>query len=106
MPSHSPGTLLARALCLRCPRCGLGKLFVKWLRMFPDCANCGLRYERAPGYFLGSAYINYGVTAILLTIGYVVLHFRLAIDNRTLLLPLLIFCVIFPLVFFRHARSL
>ena len=100
------GTAVGRAVKLRCPRCGRGKLFRGLLRMNEQCENCGFRYERGPGYFLGSAYINYAVTAVLLTLGYVVLHFGLRMSNRALLAPLVVFCVLFPLVFFRYARSL
>lgn len=74
--------------------------------MHADCPSCKLRYERAPGYFLGSAYINYGVTAVLLTAAYATLHFAAGYSNRVLALPLGAFCVLFPLLFFRYARSL
>jgi hypothetical protein len=29
------------------------------------CPACGRRFNRAPGYLLGSIYFNYGVTALL-----------------------------------------
>jgi len=65
-----------------------------------------LKYERAPGYFLGSAYINYGATAVLVTLLYVSLHFFARLSNAVLAVPLGLFCVAFPLAFFRIARSL
>jgi uncharacterized protein (DUF983 family) len=99
-------TLLARGLKLRCPRCGEGKLFIGWFTMPEHCSHCGLTYERAPGYFLGSAYINYGITALLLTVMYVTLHFGVGWTNRQLAWPLATFCVLFPLVTFRYARAL
>ena len=105
MPHPSYGTLLSRALQLRCPRCGGGKLFKGWFRMHERCPECGLKYERAPGYFLGSTYVNYGATAILLTIAYMGLHFGAGFSNRELALPLAAFCVVFPLFLFRYARS-
>ena len=74
--------------------------------MHEKCPNCNLLYERAPGYFLGSTYINYALTAILLTSTYVGLHFFAEIDNKYLIWPLVIFCIAFPLFFFRYARSL
>lgn len=73
--------------------------------MHLHCANCGLRFERAPGYFLGSAYINYGATALLVTAGYVVLRFGIRLEREQVIAPLLLFCVLVPLLFFRHARS-
>lgn len=97
---------LRRALRLRCPYCGIGPLFRDLFRMHGRCGHCGTRLEREPGYFLGSAYINYGVTAGTTTISYVVLHFAFGWDNRRLVPLLVIFCVAFPLLFFRFARSL
>lgn len=99
------GTLMSRAIRLRCPRCGVGKLFRGWFRMHPRCTACGLRFERAPGYFLGSAYINYGATALLVTIAYLTLRFGVGLERSQILAPLLGFCVVFPLFFFRYARS-
>ena len=90
---------------MRCPRCGGGRLFSSFFKMYPVCPNCGLKYERAPGYFLGSAYINYGLTTVLITVAYVTLRFGLNIDRNTAVIPLAAFCVLFPLFFFRFARS-
>lgn len=101
----SAAAAFTRALRLRCPRCGGGKLFSGWLKMYSRCPNCTLRYERGPGYFLGSTYVNYGVTAFLLTVMYVTCRFGFGIDNPMLIVFLLAFCVLFPLFFFRYARS-
>ena len=43
--------------------------------MNADCDHCHLHYEREPGYFLGSIYINYGLTALLVTLFYFALFF-------------------------------
>ena len=56
-----PGTWAAfrRALLLRCPACGGGPVFLRWLRMAPACATCGLQFGRGePGYWLGAYFIN------------------------------------------------
>lgn len=98
-------TALMRAVRLRCPRCGGGRLFAGWLKMYPHCPNCTFRYERGPGYFLGSTYVNYGVTAALLTGIYVTIRFGFGVNSRMLIVFLLAFCVAFPLFFFRYARS-
>src|SRR5919108_5243249 len=55
---------LARGLTRRCPRCGQGKLFRRWLQLTPTCPRCGLVFEREEGAFLGSLAINYSVTAV------------------------------------------
>jgi len=101
----SLGTSLARALRLRCPLCGEGKLFRRWFSMYKNCNHCHLKYERAPGYFLGSTYINYAVTAVSITILYVSLHFGADFSNRQLTPWLGAYCILFPLVFFRFARA-
>lgn len=98
--------LLGRALRLRCPRCGQGRLFTGWFHMPPRCEDCGLLLEREPGYYLGAIYFNYGVTAILVTAGYFIGFFATSIPNQALLAWLLAFCLLFPLWFFRYARSL
>src|SRR5438876_9733709 len=59
---------LGRAVRLRCPRCGETPLFRGWFSMAEACALCGLRFERAQGYFVGAIYVNYAMTAVL-TIG-------------------------------------
>jgi uncharacterized protein (DUF983 family) len=99
-------TVVSRAWRLRCPRCGQGKPFKNWFRMHPECETCHLKYEREPGYFLGSIYANYGLTAILVTIFYFALFFSGGVDPRVALWIVAGFALVFPLWFFRYARSL
>jgi uncharacterized protein (DUF983 family) len=80
-------------------------MFSGLIRMRPECKHCGLHYEREPGYFLGSIYVNYGLTAITTTILYVALRFGVEYDNRLIVWPLAAFCVAFPVFFFRYARA-
>jgi uncharacterized protein (DUF983 family) len=105
-PRPEVGTLIARALRLRCPRCGEGRLFLNWFTMPERCSGCRLKFERAPGYFLGSSYINYGLTAVMLLVAYIVLHYFVGLTNRQLAAPLTAFCMAFPLFAFRYARAL
>ena len=51
-PKPPAETLIGRALKLRCPRCGQGKLFNGWFTMPERCSHCGFKFERDPGYFL------------------------------------------------------
>lgn len=95
-----------RGLLLKCPACGRGKLFKGLFKMDIACQICRFKLERPAGYFLGSTYINYGVTAFLTTSSYVLLHFGRNVPREKLLPWMLAFCLIFPLVFFRFARSL
>ena len=97
--------LIGRALRLRCPRCGVGRLFLGWFTMPARCEHCPLKYERAPGYFLGAAYINYGIIALGSTLAFTSLRFGFNVPTETLRYPLLAFCVLLPLYTFRYARA-
>ena len=98
--------LFWRAIRLRCPKCGEGKLFRNWLQMHRTCSHCQFQFERESGFFLGSIYFNYGLTALIVAIVYPIALFNNWVSNETLLIGCLIFCVLFPLWFFRYARSL
>jgi hypothetical protein len=74
--------------------------------MFHHCVYCGLVYERESGYFLGSIYFNYGLTALAVTIGYPLLVFGFELPSNVIFWSALVFCVLFPMWFFRYARSL
>jgi hypothetical protein len=74
--------------------------------MHTSCAACGLKYEREPGYFLGSIYVNYGLTALLVTVGYMGLVFSGLAAPQTALWIVTGLALVFPLWFFRYARSL
>jgi uncharacterized protein (DUF983 family) len=94
-----------RALRLRCPVCGQGRLFRGWFRMHEKCDHCGFQFERSPGYWLGSIFVNYGLTALLVTAAYIILFFTEALPETAILWLLVAFSVVFPLLFFRWARS-
>ncbi len=50
---------MGRALRLRCPNCGQGRLFSSWLRMVGRCGVCGLLYERGEhDAFIGAYMLN------------------------------------------------
>jgi uncharacterized membrane protein len=36
-------------------------IFSGFPRMHENCPNCGLKFEREQGYFLGAMYISYGL---------------------------------------------
>jgi hypothetical protein len=80
-------------------------MFRGWFAMNRRCDHCGLYFEREPGYFLGAIYFNYGVTVGLVTAAYLIPMFVLGRSINELLIPLVAFCVVFPLIFYRHARS-
>jgi uncharacterized protein (DUF983 family) len=95
-----------RALRLLCPLCGHGKLFSGLTRMNERCSHCDFKFEREPGYFLGSTYINYGWTSASLTIAYILFHVVLQYPNSYVVPPLVAWFVLFPMFFHRYARAM
>ncbi|MFK7818910.1 MAG: DUF983 domain-containing protein [Planctomycetaceae bacterium] len=100
------GSAIANAIRLRCPRCGKGKLYDGFITMSKECSNCQLDIAKKPGYYLGSTYINYGFTTVISMVTYMTLRFGYDIESKTLIPYFVTFLVAFPLLFFRHARSL
>lgn len=81
-------------------------MFSGLFRTRENCPNCGLKFEREPGYFLGSIYLNYGITALVSTVTWVVLRFGYDLPAKPVMAGLLAFCILFPTLFFRYARAL
>src|SRR4051812_43925265 len=59
---------LGEILRLQCPICGKSNVFHKTKypfvsvpKMKETCDNCGYRFHREPGYFLGAMYVSYGL---------------------------------------------
>jgi uncharacterized protein (DUF983 family) len=98
--------LVARAIRLRCPACGRGKIFAGWFTMHDACPHCGRPFLRGPGFFLGSIYFNYFVTALLVTVIYFAFFFSELLTDRQLLVLTLALALAFPIWFFRYARAL
>ncbi len=73
--------------------------------MLPECEGCGLDFQREPGFFLGSIYVNYGAASVISGTAYVVLAMGLGWPPPWVLAGCLAFTVIFPLWFFRYART-
>jgi uncharacterized protein (DUF983 family) len=100
------GLLQTRALRLKCPRCGQAPIFRGWFSMNDACPACGRRFNREPGYLLGSIYFNYGVTASLVVIMYFAMFFGNVLTDPQRLIVLMSFGILFPAWFFRYARAL
>lgn len=102
----NPLKRMATALRLRCPRCHDGKLFAGVLKMNDRCPHCGLTLEPEPGFYLGSIYANYALTVLITTVSFVVLVFAVGLNKDVVIRGCLAFAVLFPLWFFRYARSI
>lgn len=93
-----------RALRLRCPVCGVGRMF-KGLTMWQTCPACGFPFEREPGYWTNAVTLNFMTTG-----GFTVLLVApLAYSGLPLLLILalgIVLAVLLPLLCFRHIKAL
>jgi hypothetical protein len=81
-------------------------MFAGWFRMNKSCEHCGFPFEREPGFYLGSIYVNYGLTAWTMTVSFMVLFLGFGYSPDVLLWPEMAFCVLFPLWFHRYARAI
>ncbi|MCA2987200.1 MAG: DUF983 domain-containing protein [Gemmatimonas sp.] len=59
LPRASVTQLMTRALRLRCPHCGGGRIFASFFQLKTNCPGCGLRMERGEAdYFVGAYLFN------------------------------------------------
>ena len=100
------GQIMGRGLSLRCPRCGAAPLFSGRFSMYSHCVSCDLQFERESGYFVGAIYVNYAVTTVITIAGYYTLDLLVGLSLTHQLILWCTFAVLFPLFFFRYARSL
>jgi Protein of unknown function (DUF983) len=104
--SPSSFVLWRRAARLRCPACGQAPIFRGWFAMHDECDVCGRRFNRGPGYLLGSIYFNYGLTATLVLVLYFAMFFGGLLSDGQRLVLLSLFAAGFAMWFFRYARAL
>jgi uncharacterized protein (DUF983 family) len=107
-PEPSAARVFARALTRRCPRCGSGRLFRRWLAIRERCPRCGLRLEREEGGFLGAMTMNYVATTLAWLVLLVV---WLAVDLPGVrVVPLAVASIalvaVFPLLFFPFSKTI
>lgn len=81
-------------------------MFRSFFRTHENCSHCDAPFEREKGFFLGSIYFNYGLTALIVAIAYPVILFNGWLSENMLLGASLAFTIVFPIWFFRYSRSL
>lgn len=104
----STGTLLKRGFHRRCPVCGGKKLFRRWVVMADRCPTCNLRFQRVPGQWLGSWFLNVCLAQIL-AIGIVLGGVIAAYPDPPLGVIGLVggtVMVVFPFWFFPYSRTI
>jgi hypothetical protein len=67
--------------------------------MYPYCPDCGLKYAREAGYFLGAMYISYGMALVVIAVATAVLWFALGLTFiRAVLWGFVLFLPTAPLI--------
>ena len=99
-------TYIKNAFLLKCPNCMQDRIFTGPLKMRTKCRNCHYLYELEQGYFIGAIYVNYATTIFACFILYTIMSFSFSLNLEYLIIILSLFCVVFPIYFFRFSRSL
>jgi uncharacterized protein (DUF983 family) len=97
---------LKAGIFLQCPRCGRGELFDGFFRMRRECTICRLVFEREQGFFVGAIYVNYAATVLIAMPGFFLLDYYTEIPLPYQLFLWGAFALVFPILFFRHSKSL
>jgi uncharacterized protein (DUF983 family) len=104
------GTMVGRALLLRCPRCGARGIWQSWFRMKHACPVCGQVFERGEShdFFIGAYLINLVVaesTAVVVAAAmWIVLGSRVSFN--VLWGASMALAVIMPVIFYPFSREL
>lgn len=97
-----------------CAKCHQGKVFENnnpynlknGLSMKEECSCCGFKYEREPGFFYGSMYVNYALTSGIFIILFALDSFFWHMETWVLLTIIIAFILILFPVTFRVGRIL
>jgi uncharacterized protein (DUF983 family) len=102
--------ILKRALLLRCPRCGKGKIFRRWLTSYERCSVCDFVFEREEGFYTGAIAINLIVSELIVTAVVIPVAVWAALTPGVPSIPIFVALsplpIILPFIFFRHTKSL
>lgn len=95
----------------KCPKCKKGNIFeyrgniflFKAPKMHSHCPECGYRFEKEPGYFLGSMYVSYALAIAELVAIFISLVFFM--DTYIMMLLMLLGLILMSFFNFRTART-
>jgi uncharacterized protein (DUF983 family) len=101
------GQIIARGLTHKCPNCGGPHLFKegKLFELNDGCPDCGLRFEKDEGFFLGAMSLNYGVTLVGFLVPVLVLWLTKVIGDRLAVGLAMAGALLVPLLLYRSSRS-
>jgi len=99
--------IIARGLANHCPNCGAPALFQAGalFKINEHCANCGLKFDRGEGFFLGPFVINYTVTAFGFVVPVVLCYFFGRLSGPATITLAGIGAVVLPALLYRLSWS-
>ncbi len=101
-----------RCLQMKCPKCGVSKVFedkgdkfIAFPEMHKKCPNCEYRFDREPGYFLGAMFVSYGLAVGegLVTFGLLKLFFS-QLEYFTIACIITVVILLFSITNYKLAR--
>ncbi len=101
------GQIIARGLTNCCPNCGGHRLFKegKLFELNEGCPDCGLRFEKDDGFYLGAMSLNYGVTLVACLLPVALLWYNKVLGDRWAAGLAIGFAVVVPALLYRSSRS-
>ncbi len=102
-------THLRRALLLRCPNCGGGPIFRRWITAVEACPDCHLKLDRGEtDYFIGGYTVNFVVAEFTIAAGAVAAVFLTwpEVPWNTIKWALIAFMIPFPIFTYPWSKSL
>ena len=100
-------TMFARALRLRCPRCGGGRVLASWFKLKQRCPTCDLAFERGEteDYWLGAYAINLVVGETTALVGTLVYMYQTWPEMPYAVWVGVSLAVVMPIAFFPFSRT-
>lgn len=74
--------------------------------MHANCPNCGLKYEREPGFFIGAMYVNYAFSVAIIVAAGITLNVFDIYNIYTFLLTVVGAILLLLPFLFRYSRIL
>jgi uncharacterized protein (DUF983 family) len=111
VPAERPvpaGRAIARGLLRRCPRCGAGHLFARFLKIKERCPRCRFRLEREEGGFLGAMTINFAVATtlwIILLVAWLIVDLP-DLHAMRLTIASVVLMIVAPLALWGHSKTI
>jgi uncharacterized protein (DUF983 family) len=99
--------IIARGVANCCPNCGRHSLFKPGARFKINerCENCGLKFDRGDGFFLGPFVINYGVTAFGFIVPGLFLYISGVFSPMATIVTAVIGALVLPVLLYRLSWS-